>query len=147
MALKHQSFYHSSIIQIGVNHRTGDESCTWDMIHNKIHLISQGCPRPSVALQHRIVARNNIHSHSNSRYIDILQTIHTISVPHISLPRSTSIRAELWPTTPFILIWYVNVLLTSIVYYFSPQVYKYQPPVAPVAVSPSWCPPATQPLS
>ena len=33
-----------------------DRSCAWGMIHNKIHLIRQGCPRPSIALQCRIVA-------------------------------------------------------------------------------------------
>ena len=29
---------------------------TWGMIHNKIHLISLGCPRSSIALQCRIMA-------------------------------------------------------------------------------------------
>ena len=36
-------------------------SCTRDMIHNKIHLIIQGCPRPSIALQCRIMSSNTNH--------------------------------------------------------------------------------------
>ena len=32
------------------------------MIHDKIQLISQGCPRPSIDLQCRIMACKNIHS-------------------------------------------------------------------------------------
>ena len=36
--------------------RSSNQSCTWGMNHNKIHLIRPGCPRPSIALQCRIVA-------------------------------------------------------------------------------------------
>ena len=42
--------------------RSSDRSCTWGMIHIKIHLISPGYPRRSIALQCRIVAFNTIHS-------------------------------------------------------------------------------------
>ena len=38
-----------------------DWSCARGMIHNKIHLICSGCPRPSIALQCRIVAKNTNH--------------------------------------------------------------------------------------
>ena len=34
---------------------SSDQSCTRDMIHNKFNLISPGCPRPSIALNCRIV--------------------------------------------------------------------------------------------
>ena len=37
-----------------------DRSCARGMIHN-IHLISQGCPRPSLAVQCRIIALNTNH--------------------------------------------------------------------------------------
>ena len=36
--------------------RTSDQSYTWSMIHNKIHLIIAGYPQPSITLQYRIVA-------------------------------------------------------------------------------------------
>ena len=33
-----------------------DRSCVRGMIHNKIHRIRPGCPRPSIALQCRVVS-------------------------------------------------------------------------------------------
>ena len=48
-------------------------SCTWGMGHSKIHVISLGCPQPSVALQCWIVAPH--HSfHFLIRYIYIIIT-------------------------------------------------------------------------
>ena len=60
--LKHHSFHYRSIIdQRGHPWHSGSMldcwltgraiNCTWGMICNKIHLISPGCPRPSIALQ------------------------------------------------------------------------------------------------
>ena len=46
--------------------RSSDRSCTWGMIHTKIHLISPGCPDPGLALQCRMVSWNTIHSFSIS---------------------------------------------------------------------------------
>ena len=39
------------------------------MIHNKIHLISPGCPQPSIALQCRIMAENTYHSINTSKVL------------------------------------------------------------------------------
>ena len=41
--------------------RSSDRFCTWGIIHTKSHLISPGCPRPSTALQSRIVAPITTH--------------------------------------------------------------------------------------
>ena len=51
--------------------RSSGRSCSRGMIHNKIHLISPGCPRPNTALQSRIVALNSIH------FIHIISLLHT----------------------------------------------------------------------
>ena len=75
--------------------RSSDRSCTWGMIRYKFHLISPGCPQPSIALQCRtkpktpfiplyqgsltmsvhfqcrIVAQNTIHSFIHS-FITVL---------------------------------------------------------------------------
>ena len=39
-----------------VTNRSNDRSYARGMIHYKIHLIRPGCPRPSIALQCRIMA-------------------------------------------------------------------------------------------
>ena len=41
--------------------RSSDQSSTWGMIRNEIHLIRPVCLQPSIALQHRITAWNTIH--------------------------------------------------------------------------------------
>ena len=57
--------------------RSNVQSCTWGMIHTKIHLISPDCPCPSIALRYRIVAVNTIYS-SIHRCIESLDiVIHT----------------------------------------------------------------------
>ena len=35
---------------------TRDQSCTWGMIHTKVHIINPSCPRPSIAIHCRIMA-------------------------------------------------------------------------------------------
>ena len=40
-------------------------SCTWGMFHTKVHLISPGCPRPSIALLQNCCLEH----HSSFRFI------------------------------------------------------------------------------
>ena len=53
--------WHSGSAGVLVN-RSSKQSCTMGMIHNKIHIISPGCPRPTIAFKCRIMAANTIHS-------------------------------------------------------------------------------------
>ena len=53
----------------GLQIKCGNQSCTWGMIRTKIHLISPGFPRPSSAIQCRIVALNSIHLFHYSFFI------------------------------------------------------------------------------
>ena len=46
----------STVVAIWTTGQQIERSCTWGMIHIKIHLISSGFPQTSIALQCRIVA-------------------------------------------------------------------------------------------
>ena len=55
--------------------RLSDWSGTWGMIYTKIHLISPGCPWPSIALQSRMVALNTNHfTNLRFQYDDLTTT-------------------------------------------------------------------------
>ena len=45
---KYFIFYYVHTFKVN---RSSDRSCIWGLIHMKNHLISSGCPRPSIALQ------------------------------------------------------------------------------------------------
>ena len=61
-------------------------SCTWDMIHTKIHLITLGCTRNSAALQCRAEALNTIHSSIHS----VSQSGMTVKNPDLPFKHTSS---------------------------------------------------------
>ena len=54
-----------------------DQSCTWGVVHSEIHLIRLDRPRPSIALQCRIVVQNTLHFH-----FPLFREINLFVTPH-----------------------------------------------------------------
>ena len=73
LIIQRKSVHTRGSLSIGLETWTADKQVVrsilhWGMFHTKIHLISPGCPQPSIvlSLECRVEAKNTIHSFTTS---------------------------------------------------------------------------------